>query len=98
MGDRAGLAGARAGENADRPTDRANRFLLLGIQPGQDVGHPSILASRTDGKVDGRLRVRTKHSTWTEERIDGGLTRGDHVHHSVVRLLQAAEEAAGTRG
>ena len=53
VGDRPGLAGARAGQDADRAANRLGRRSLLGIERAQDLrfshrGHRAILAGPTD--------------------------------------------------
>src|SRR5262249_51247372 len=58
--DRRGLAGARTGQDADRPADELGRAPLLGVQAVEDGVrvHPAMLRGRSAVNCDETVPIR----------------------------------------
>ena len=83
VGDRASLAGAGTGEDADRAADRLSGGTLFGVQPAQHrlgIGHAASLPARAD-------------SPGMAYPGAGFSPDADDVHDGLVRFLRAAEGA-----
>ena len=111
VGDRPGLAGAGAGEHADRTAERFGDPALLGIEALEDgsgrVEHgnnswgtmvdtlTSPAAGLTSLLAQSRRRRRHPSMSTTSDTTTRDV---HHVLDPVVRLLPPAEEPAGPRG